>query len=65
MSEEIKYRKPNMTDLPKELGIRIFRQILNSPAPDRGKMRAESRRLTEENLKVRKKEIGENLEQFQ
>ena len=59
MTESVRFKKPSMTNLPKELGISIFRQIMNSPAPDREKMRAESRRLTEENMKVRKKEIAE------
>ena len=43
MSEEVNYRKPSMTDLPKELGIRIFRQILNSPAPDTGRKKDSKR----------------------
>ena len=59
MTDSMRFKKPSMTNLPKELGISIFRQIMNSPAPDREKMRAESRRLTEENMKVRKKEIAE------
>ncbi len=59
MTESMRFKKPSMTNLPKELGVSIFRQIMNAPAPDREKMRAESRRLTEENMKVRKKEIAE------
>ena len=41
MMESMRFKKPSMTNLPKDLGISIFRQIMNSPAPDREKMRAE------------------------
>ena len=59
MAEISRYRKPNMTNLPPDLGIAIFKQILNSPVPDREKMRNESRRLVRENVKVREKEIAQ------
>lgn len=59
MAETIRYRKPNMTNLPRELGTAIFKQILNSPVPDREKMRDESRRLVRENVKVREREIAQ------
>ncbi len=59
MIETTRYRKPNMTNLPRELGVANFKQILNSPVPDRKKMRNESRRLVRENLKVREKEIAQ------
>lgn len=59
MAETIRYGKPCMTNLPPELGARIFKQILNSPVPDREKMRAESRRLVEEIVKAREKEIAQ------
>ncbi len=57
MAEVSRFGKPNMTNLPPDLGMAIFRQIMTSPAPDREKMRRESQRLVRENLKVRKREI--------
>ncbi len=57
MAEVSRFGKPNMTNLPPDLGVAIFRQIMTSPAPDREKMRRESQRLVRENLKVRKREI--------
>lgn len=59
MAEVSRYNKPSMTNLPRDLGVAIFKQILNSPAPDREKMRTESRRLVKENIKVREKEIAQ------
>lgn len=59
MAEISRYNKPSMTNLPRDLGVAIFKQILNSPAPDREKMRAESRRLVKENVKVREREIAQ------
>ncbi len=59
MAEVSRYNKPSMTNLPRDLGVAIFKQILNSPAPDREKMRTESRRLVKENVKVREKEIAQ------
>ena len=59
MDELFRYKKPSMTNLPRDLGVAIFKQILNSPAPDREKMRAESRRLVKENVKVREREIAQ------
>ena len=37
-----RYGKPNMTNLPKDLGVRIFKTILATPAPDFKKMHEES-----------------------
>jgi hypothetical protein len=59
MAEVSRFRKPNMTNLPPDLGVAIFRQIMNSPAPDREEMRSESQRLVRENVKVRKREIAQ------
>ena len=59
MAEITKFRKPIMTNLPQELGVAIFKQIMSSPLPDREKMRIESQRLVHENVKVRKKEIAQ------
>ena len=51
-----KFGKPNMTNLPSELGIGIFRQILNTPKPDYLKMQEEAVKLEREMKKVREKE---------
>ena len=51
-----KYGKPNMTNLPSDLGIGIFEQILNTPKPDYKKMQEESMRLEREMVKVREAE---------
>ncbi len=59
MAEVSRFGKPNMTNLPPDLGVAIFRQIMTSPAPDREKMRSESQRLVRENVKVRKREIAQ------
>ena len=59
MAEISRYRKPSMTDLPQELGVAIFKQIMSAPAPDREKMRTESQRLVRENVKVREREIAQ------
>ena len=59
MAEVSRFGKPNMTNLPPDLGVAIFRQIMTSPAPDREKMRRESLRLVRENVKVRKREIAQ------
>ena len=62
-----KYGKPNMTNLPLELGIGIFDQILNTPKPDYMKMQEESMRLERkmiiamaEELKKEAKEHGDS-----
>ena len=60
MAEVSRFGKPNMTNLPPDLGVAIFRQIMTSPAPDREKMRRESQRLVRENVKVRKREIAQS-----
>lgn len=59
MGDNIRYNKPNMTNLPRDLGIAIFRQIMKTPAPDRKKMREACQELIEKNVKVRKKEIAQ------
>ena len=51
-----KYGKPNMTNLPSDLGIGIFEQILNTPKPDYKKLQEESMRLEREMVKVREAE---------
>ena len=34
MASTSRYGKPNMTNLPKDLGVRIFKTILATPTPD-------------------------------
>ena len=41
MAVTTRFGKPNMTGLPKELGVRIFKTILSTPAPDFEKMEHE------------------------
>ena len=59
MASISRYTKPNMANLPSELGKKIFDQILNSSAPDRNKMKAESDRLVKDMIKEREKELAE------
>ena len=40
MADAIRYGKPSLTNLPKDLGKAIFKKILATPAPDRAKMKA-------------------------
>ena len=56
MAYSSKFGKPNMTNLPSELGVRIFKQIMNTPKPDYAKMQEEAVRLEREMVKVREKE---------
>ncbi len=42
MTTAARFGKPNMTGLPKELGMRIFKAILSTQAPDFDKMHQES-----------------------
>ena len=50
------YPKPNMTNLPRELGRMIFEEIRQSPKADREKMHEISMQLEEKMLEERKKE---------
>lgn len=59
MNAKPRFRKPNMTNLPQELGTAIFKQIMSSPAPDREKMRRECHSFVRENIKIREKEIAQ------
>ena len=56
MDNAIRYGKPCMTNLPAGLGTAIFKQILSTPAPDRAKMREESKKLVQEMVKERESE---------
>ena len=44
-----------MTNLPKELGVGIFKQILNTPKPDYAKMDAEAKELEKRIMEARQK----------
>jgi hypothetical protein len=44
-----------MTNLPKELGIAIFKQILSTPKPDYEKIDAEAKALEKKILEARQK----------
>ena len=56
MAYSTRFGKPVMTNLPEELGVRIFKQIMNTPKPDYAKMHEEAVRLEREMVKVRDKE---------
>ena len=56
MAYSTRFGKPNMTNLPSELGAAIFKQILSTPRPDYAKMQEEATRLEREMVKVREKE---------
>ncbi len=56
MADTIRYGKPCMTNLPPELGRAIFKQMLNTPKPDRDAIEKRIRQLEKENLDVRKRE---------
>lgn len=51
-----RYAKPDMTNLPAQLGRAIFKQILNTPKPDDDRINAEARELEKEMIKVRDRE---------
>lgn len=59
MADMIRYGKPSLTNLPADLGKRIFKQIMNTPAPDRAKMKAESDQLLKQMIKDREREDAE------
>ena len=54
---DIRYGKPNMNNLPYELGKSIFEEILNSPKVDRKNRKKESLELEKQMIEARKKEI--------
>ena len=53
MAFSTRYAKPNMADLPSDLGKAIFRQILSTPKPDDERLSEEARMLAKEMIKVR------------
>ncbi len=42
MTTITRFEKPNLTNMPKDVGMKIFKEILNSPVPDRKKMMEEA-----------------------
>ncbi len=48
MATTTRFQKPNLTSLPKGLGVKIFKEILSSQKPDRERMHAESMRLEQQ-----------------
>lgn len=54
---DIRYGKPNINNLPYELGKSIFEEILNSPKVDRENRKKESLELEKQMIEARKKEI--------
>ena len=55
MTPTTKFGKPNMTNLPKDLGVRIFKTILSTPAPDFQKLHEESVELERQMMIEREK----------
>ena len=53
MADTVRYRKPNMANLPADIGVPILKQILSTPAPDRTAMRIESAKLLKKMAKER------------
>ena len=56
MGDYKEYGKPCMTNLPYDLGKKIFEQILNTPRPDYDKLHDEARRLEKEIVRIRQEE---------
>ena len=49
------YSKPCMTNMPRDVGTQIFKEILNSTPPDSVKMNRELARYEQKVLEERKK----------
>ena len=56
MGRTVRYRKPNMANLSGKLGKHIINQIIESPAPDRKKLKAESEALRKRIIEQMKSE---------
>lgn len=48
MAEMKRYGKPNLTNLPSDLGIKIFQQIRNTPPPDEAAMQQKRNQIMAE-----------------
>ena len=55
MAATVRIGKPNLTSLPKDLGVRIFKTILATPTPDFDKMEQEADELERQMKKEREK----------
>jgi len=55
MAATVRIGKPNLTGLPKDLGVRIFKTILTTPTPDFDKMEQEADELERQMKKEREK----------
>ena len=60
MAATTRYGKPNMTSLPRELGVQIFKTILSTPAPDFEKMEREADKLEQQMKVEREKHKNDN-----
>ena len=60
MATTSRFGKPNMTNLPKDLGVRIFKTILATPAPDFKKMEQEADELERQMMIEREKHKNES-----
>ena len=59
MARVIRYGKPNMTNLPTDLGKAIFKQILETPKADEDTLERETKKVEEAMIKVRNREIAQ------
>ncbi|MBQ3334010.1 MAG: hypothetical protein IJG85_00185 [Eubacteriaceae bacterium] len=57
-----RYHKPNMTNMPAELGKRVFLEILNSPVPDHAKLHEDSVRLEQQMISDMEKDESHDIE---
>ena len=55
MNDFFEYRKPCMTNLPVDLGISIFSQILEAPRPDENEYKRRSEEMKREMIIERNK----------
>ena len=54
--DETRYRKPNLNNLPYDLGRAIIDEILNSEPVDRKRLRKEADELEAKIIKIRREE---------
>lgn len=59
MAAAKRFGKPNMTGLPKDMGSRIIKTILSTPAPDFEKMELEANEL-ERQMKLEREKHKKN-----
>lgn len=60
MAATTRFGKPNMTNLPRDLGIRIFKTILSTPPPDFEAMEREADELERQMILEREKHKNDN-----